>query len=884
MAPNFRILGPVEATVDGTPVSVTGQPLTLLAGLLVHANTTVSIGRIEQWLWDTDDAAPKRAKSAIQTYVMRLRQAFGDERVVRTVAGGYRVDADDSTLDLLRFESLVARGDVRSLTSAVDLWRGPALTGITSDALARDEVPRLVEQHLDAWERLIDTQLAHDESPVAELRRLTAAHPLRERFWEQLVLALHRSGRQADALAAYREAASVLAEETGLDPGPSLRALQERVLAGDLVITPAAATAAEGWLTPYQLPNDVVGFTGRAAQLAALPAEPGLVAVEGTAGAGKTALVVHLAHRVAHAFPDGQIYLNLRGYGPGEPRKRHSSLDLLLQSVGLRPDQLPADVGARETLWRSRTTGRRMIVVLDNARCTTQVRPLLPGPGSLVLVTSRTELRGLVAREGARRLTLPRMTPDEARALLVEAVGEDRVAADPAGADELLARCAYLPLAIRVLGERASRFDSMPLSRFLSEFLPAGLAGFDLDDDAETDLRAVFAPSYEALCESAARLFRLLGAHPGADFGVGLAAGLLDVPAGQARFLLGELVRAHLLEQVEPHRYQFHDLLREYAFELLGDEGGANALDWYLGAALAAFQRFYPHSNLAGFDVEPTIELADSAEATAWFEAEWGNAVAGVKYAATHGYDRHAWQLTRLLQPFLGAAGNLTDLLATHKAGLAAARRLGDPHAIGYMLNGLGVVRARQGRYEEAISYFEERVAIARKLGDRAGERAALDNVILPYQKVARHRAALRAARQAMLVGQAATPDKRAITLNNLAEAYLLAGQPERAVTEAVRAYEQVPHGASLRVLGLAYEALGDLSTSEGYFDRAIRFFRDRGAELDEAESLRFLGRVRRSLGDAGGAEAALSAALARYERLGYAEAEKVQAELELVQ
>nr|WP_279588774.1 BTAD domain-containing putative transcriptional regulator [Actinophytocola oryzae] len=880
MALDFRILGPVEATVDGTPVSVTGQPLTLLGGLLVHANTTVSIGRIEQWLWDSDDTAPKRAKNAIQTYVMRLRRAFGDDRVVRTVAGGYRVDADESSLDLLRFESLVARGDARSLTEAVELWRGPALAGVTSDALERDEVPRLVEQHLDAWERLVDTLLAKGETPVGELRRLTAAHPLRERFWEQLVLALHRSGRQADALAAYRRAAAVLAEETGLDPGPALRALQERVLAGDVLVSPTAAPATDGRVVPHQLPNDVVGFTGRVAELAALPTDPGLVVVEGTAGVGKTSLVVHLAHRVADAFPDGQVYLNLRGYGPGEPRERHSSLDLLLQSVGLRPDQLPADVGARESLWRSRTTGRRMIVVLDNARSTTQVRPLLPGPGSLVLVTSRTELRGLVAREGARRLTLTRMARDDARALLAEAVGEERVGADPAGADEFLARCAHLPLAIRVLGERASRFGSMPLSRFLSEFLPAGLSGFDLSDDDETDLRAVFAPSYEALCESAALLFRLLGGHPGPDFGVGVACGLLGESAERARFLLGELVRAHLLEQLEPHRYQFHDLLREYAAELLGDEGATAALDWYTGAALAAFQLFYPHSNLAGIDIEPTVELGDSQAATEWFEREWGNAVAGVRYAAAHGHDRQAWQLTRLLQPFLGAAGNLTDLLATHTAGLAAARRLNDPHAIGYMVNGLGVVRARLGRYGEAIECFEERVTIARRLGDRAGERAALDNLILPYQRVGRYRAALRAARQAMLAGRAATPDKRAITLNNLAEAYLLAGRPDRAVTEAARAYDQVPHGASSRVLGLAYEALGELPTSADHLTRAIAFFHDKGAELDEAESLRLLGRVRRRLGDAQGAEKALTAAMTRYRRLGYAEADQILAEL----
>jgi DNA-binding SARP family transcriptional activator len=575
MALSFRVLGPVEATVDGRTLPITGQPLTLLAGLLVHANTTVSTGVIERWLWGSGTTAPKRAKGAIQTYVTRLRQALGDEKVVRTVVGGYRLDAGETMVDLLRFEALVSRDDVGSLEKAVGLWRGTPLVGIGSDVLQRDEVPRLTAKYLRAWERLADMLLERGYAPVAELHELTAQHPLHERFWEQLMVALYRSGRQAEALAAYREVAAILADEAGLDPGPGLRAVQQRVLAGEAVVdSPVTIQAADGWLVPHQLPNDVAGFAGRRAELAALPAGPGLVVVEGTAGVGKTSLVVHLAHRIAVDFPDGQIFLNLRGYGPGQSMARSSSLDLLLQAVGLRPDQLPADPGAREALWRSRTAGRRMVVVLDNARSTDQVRPLLPGPGSLVLITSRTELRGLVAREGATRMTLARMAPGEARAVLAEAIGEARVRDDSEGADEFLRRCAHLPLAIRVLGERASRFARMPLSRFLAEFLPPGLDGFDLVDDAETNLRAVFAPSYDALCDGAAELFRRLGAHPGPDFGVGLASALLGTREERARFLLDELVRAHLLERPEPHRYQFHDLLREYAIELLGNGDG----------------------------------------------------------------------------------------------------------------------------------------------------------------------------------------------------------------------------------------------------------------------------------------------------------------------
>lgn len=878
MGLDFRILGPVEATVDGTSVSLAGQPLTLLAGLLVHANTTVSTDRIEHWLWDNDAAAPKRAKNAIQTYVMRLRQAFGAEDVVRTVAGGYRVDADESSLDVLRFDALASRTDAESLAEALRLWRGPALTGVASDALQRDEVSRLTERGLDAWQRLIDAQLAAGQAPIAELQRLTGEHPLRERFWEQLVLALHRSGRQADALAAYRRAATVLAEETGLDPGPALRALQERVLAGDPLPVPAPA---DDWVAPHQLPQDVAGFTGRDAELAALPSEPALVAVEGTAGVGKTALVVHLAHRVAADFPDGQVYLNLRGYGPGEPRERRSSLDLLLQSVGVRPDQLPTDVGAREALWRSRTAGRRMIVVLDNARSTTQVRPLLPGPGSLVLVTSRTELRGLVAREGARLHALSRLTSDEALALLAEAVGRARVAADPDGAAAFVTRCAYLPLAIRILGERASRFPSVSLTEFLADTLADGLTGFDLDDDAETDLRAVFEPSYDALCEEAAALFRLLGAHPGPEFGVHVAAALLEVPFAHARFLLGELVRAHLLEQHRPGRYEFHDLLREYAAELLGDKGGTAVLDWYLGGAMAAYAQVQPGGNVAGIDVSPVIELADRAAATEWYEREWGNLVAAVRQAHTAGHDRHAWQLTRLLQPLAINGGHRSDVLAMHKLGLASAQRLGDVRAAGYMLNGLGMLHSRVGRFHEAIDYYEQRVAGARQIGDRIGERAALTNLIIPYQRIGRLQSALRAAKQATVAGrEIGTRKQQAITLSNLAEVYLLLDRPERAVSEAERAYALSADGASMRALGLGYAALGEHATSAAHFTRAIEWFRSHDAEFDEAATLRHLGNVRASAGDVDSARSALATARAMFERLGYADADRVRADL----
>jgi DNA-binding SARP family transcriptional activator len=854
----------------------------LLAGLLLHANMIVSTDLIEHWLWDSDTNRPKQAKNAIQTYVMRLRKAFGGADVVRTVPGGYRLDADESAVDVLRFEALLARADADAglLTEALDLWRGPALTGVVSDALQRDEAPRLAERRLDAWQRLIDARLAAGESPVAELRRLTREHPLRERFWEQLVRALHLAGRQADAVAAYRRAAAVLAEETGLDPGPVLRSLHERVLAGDSL---AASPAPVDWVAPRQLPQDVTGFTGRVAELAALwPAGTALVSVEGTAGVGKTALVLHLAHLVADEFPDGQVYLNLRGYGPGEPRDEQSSLDLLLQAVGVRPDQLPAAATAREAMWRSRTAGRRMVVVLDNVRSTTQVRPLLPGPGSLVLVTSRNELRGLVARDGARRLTLARLTETEARDLLAEAVGRARVDADPAGSDAFLTRCAHLPLAIRILGERASRFPALSLSEFLRDVDGlAGLAGFDLDDDDESDLRAVFAPSYEALCDASARMFRLLGGHPGPEFGVPAAAASLSAPLAETRRLLGELVRAHLLEERRPGRYEFHDLLREYAAELLGAEGGTAVVDWYVAAALGAFTAAERGVAAGGIDVEPAMAFADRAAAIDWFEQEWANLVAAVEYAHARGHDRQTWQLARLMQALLIPGGHPSDVHAAHTLGLASARRLGDARGEAYMLNGLGVVLSRLGRHREAIDHFEQRLARARTLGDRKGERAALTNLIVPYQRVGQLPMALDAARSAVAIGEEVGPPGRlAIALNNLAEVLLLLDQPERAVQEAERAYELARDGASLRCLGRGYAGLGEPTRGAELLCRAAEWFAANDSTFDEADTRHHLGDLFRSTGEHERAFAEWTAALALFERQGHPDAGRVRTKL----
>ncbi|WP_158102695.1 AfsR/SARP family transcriptional regulator [Lentzea kentuckyensis] len=664
----FGLLGDVEVRVGGRVVDVGhSRQRCVLVALLVEANRLVPVDVLVDRVWG--EQVPHRARNAVAGYVSRLRQVLPDEVSIVGRQGGYVLTVDPMTVDLHRFTGLLERArvtpDVGLLNDALGLWRGepfstldtPWLVTVRS-ALEARRLAALLDRNDLALEQGRHTEL------LAELDATAAAFPLDERLAGQLMLALYRCGRQADALLRYEQVRLWLADELGADPGPELRLLHKKILTGDLAL-PA------GQVTPRQLPAPPRSFAGRARELAALDAvSTGPVVVSGMGGVGKTALAVHWAHRVAARFSDGQLYLNLRGFGPDDAMTTGEALRALLGALGLR---VPDSTDAQASRYRSALADKRMLIVLDNARDADQVRSLLPGsPGCLVLVTSRTRLTGLVAADGAHPVALDLLSAQESRELLAGRLRA--VPADSAATTEIITRCAGLPLALTVVAARAA-CTGFPLRAIAAE-LRRGLDPFDGGDSA-TDVRAVFSWSYRALGSAAARLFRLLGLHPGPDVCASAAAGLLGTP--QVGPLLAELTRAHLLVEHQPGRYLLHDLLRAYAVEL------AQLHDSVADRRLAT-RRVLDHY------VRTSLAAARS-QALAWFTTEQRVLLAAAEHAAATGFDTHAWQLARTLAEFLERRGHWSDLADpraqshAHRVLTRASTQLDHP--------GVSAVRAR---------------------------------------------------------------------------------------------------------------------------------------------------------------------------------------------
>ncbi|HYX59364.1 MAG TPA: BTAD domain-containing putative transcriptional regulator, partial [Streptosporangiaceae bacterium] len=558
------------------------------------------------------------------------RSLRGPGRVLVSSGAGYVLHLVPGQPDAVAFEQDLGRarqlrkagdaaGAVSALNSALSLWRGIAFAGVPGP-FAETERVRLGELRSAAAEERADVLLAvgRHEEVVPDLTAMVADHPLRERMRGLLMVALYRCGRQAEALRVYAEGRRVLAEELGIDPGSDLSRIHQQVLTMDPALSvpnglairgaggsapsdedagAGAGPAPDGGQrrprpedrttpVPAQLPLDATGFSGRREELsilrAMLPAEPGhqdssqqdsgqtvpIVVLSGTAGTGKTALAIRFGHQVAKRFPGGQLYVNLRGLDPATPPMEPAeALRLFLDALGVPPYRIPADTEGRSALFRSLLDDRQMLIVLDNARNVAQVRPLLPGaPGSLVVVTTRNELTGLVAAEGAVPLTLDVLGDVEAHEMLARRLGRARVAAEPGAADEIITACARLPLALSIAAGRAAGRPKRPLTELAAELHDArGRLDALEAGDAVTNVRAVLSWSYDQLSESAARMFRLLGVHPGPDISLSAAASLAGMPRAAAGAALRELVRTHMVAEYLPARFTFHDLLRAYA-------------------------------------------------------------------------------------------------------------------------------------------------------------------------------------------------------------------------------------------------------------------------------------------------------------------------------
>jgi DNA-binding SARP family transcriptional activator/tetratricopeptide (TPR) repeat protein len=676
-AVRVQLLGPVRAWRGADELALGGPRRRAVFGMLaMRANQPVARSELIDGLWG--DEPPSSAVNSVHVYVAGLRRVLEPRRenrapgqVLPATGAGYLLRLDPAQLDTAELDQQLAAGRrqpwaglaegdletaARSLDAALRLWQGIPLAGIPGPWADTERV-RLGELRLAAIEQRIELLLGlgRHRHVVAQLTGLIREHPLRERFREQLMLALYRCGRQADALAEFAAARRVLGTELGIEPGPGLRHLQQRILAADTTLDrpagPAGGTAERGGTAtageppgsppaaapgpaaasppvPRELPADVAAFTGREGELAELdarlarwappPGDPAgsagvvpIAVVTGTAGVGKTALAVHWAHRARDRFPGGQLYVNLRGFDPAEPMAVADALAGFLRALGLASQHVPADVDERAARYRSLLDGRRVLILLDNAAAADQVRLLLPGtPSCFVLVTSRDSLTGLVARHGARRLDLDPMPPGDAIGLLRVLIG-GRVDADPTAAGTLAGQCARLPLALRVAAEFAVSHPALTLAELTGE-LAAEQRRLDLLDaggDPRTAVRAVLSWSYRQLPPRAARAFRLAGLHPAAELSTGAAAALFGSSIADAADLLGQLRRAHLVHLAGPGRYGLHDLLRAYAADLAAAPGDpdrladgpderrpalARVLDYYLGAAAAAMDVLFP--------------------------------------------------------------------------------------------------------------------------------------------------------------------------------------------------------------------------------------------------------------------------------------------------
>ncbi|MEV1331700.1 BTAD domain-containing putative transcriptional regulator [Micromonospora costi] len=877
--------GLVVQLSSGTLQLGTPKQRTVLAMLVTHPGQLVTVDELIDELWPAEP--PPSAVPNVRTYAANLRRNFAaagaPAGVLLRQGKGYRLCVEAESIDVHQFEvehrQARLRFDEGALTRAVDLaeravgrWRGPMLAGVPLGPVLTARVAAGEEQRLAATELLADAwrRAGQGERAVPLLRELLGRHPLRESAHSLLMRTLYDRGDRAEAVAAYERAREALRGELGIAPGAELQLLR-RAIDGPEAAGPGDAapprqrTAADGPGGPAPtavnwLPRPVTDFVGRGEAIERMLAETRRVerhtsavhVIDGMAGSGKTTLAVHVAGRLADRYPDGQLFIDLRGHGGEDPVAPAAALTTLLRQLGVPGQQIPVTAACRVELWRRELARRRCVVVLDNAASGDQVRPLLPVlPGTVLIVTSRLRLTGL---DVGPPESLPVMTPDEGLALLARTAGRERVAADPEAAAEVVRRCGHLPLAIRLAGSRLTRRPSWSLAH-LAGLLADEVGAFGQLSEEQRTLAGVFATSYEPLSPTARRVFRALSLHPGPRVSTAMAAALTGLPYGAAAQALDELVDGHLVEEVETGRYRMHDLLRQYSSELsarvdpAADRRAALAelLDVVLHAALRAAERLEPDF-IRGQVAPPPPRRPDLLDAIGavgveWLERERAGLVALVVRAQEQGHHGHAWRLARTMWRFCYIRAYFDDILLTHARGLAAAEACGDAHGLASMHNYLASAHLRTGDHRAALDHVTRAVAICEREQDS-------DNLF-------RYRA-------------------------NLAVVYMFRGDLREAVAVGLESLRD-PRADGGHDLSAGLPNLGLALATSGRFAEALRIHRlhlywsrIRHNDFHILNALAHIGGVRVRLGEYRPAIRLLKASLALRDRTGhrYAEAE----------
>ncbi|WP_395574043.1 AfsR/SARP family transcriptional regulator [Streptomyces sp. BK79] len=872
----FGVLGPVRAW-RGTEPLATGSPQqrALLAALLLREGRTATAAELIDALWGEE--SPSQALAAVRTYASRLRKVL-DPGVLVSESGGYAVRGlADGALDLAAAQDLAAEaekargaGDLCHardvLRRALALWDGEVLAGVPGPYAQAQRV-RLEEWRLQLLETRLDMDLeqgCHAEA-VSELTALTAAHPLRERLRELLMLALYRSGRQAEALAVYADTRRLLADELGVDPRPGLQELQQRILQADPALAeppaPAAARTAPPPVRPAQLPATVADFTGRVSFVRELSdvlssasgdAGAGRVmavsALAGIGGVGKTTLAVHVAHQARAAFPDGQLYVDLQGAG-ARAAEPETVLGAFLRALGTADSAIPDSLEERAALYRSVLDGRRVLVLLDNARDAAQVRPLLPGTeGCAALVTSRVRMVGLA---GAHLVDLDVMSPEEALTLFTRIVGEERVASERTAALDVVGACGFLPLAIRIAASRLAARRTWTVA-VLAAKLADERRRLDELQAGDLAVEATFELGYGQLEPAQARAFRLLGLADGPDLSLPAAAAVLDLPPEDTEDLLESLVDTSLLESAAPGRYRFHDLVRLYARacaerdEHPPSERGAalsRLLDFYLATAAGVYAIERPGDRLVD-GLEPTeypgLTFTEGSAALDWLYSEAAPLLACVRQSVGTDRLRRAVDLLWAAKDLTESGADSRQYEATARAMCDATAAAGDPRAQGRARTTLTNVLLVSGRIQQAGEQAEKAMALAQSARDSTAVSWVANDrglICLHQGRYADGRAFLEQA----IEGYRAAGNRagEALSLCNLSRAHLGMDNTAKAVAIAHRGLTaQLDIGRTMRLanghftLGVALTAAGRHGDALSQFTDALRIFEEHRQRL----------------------------------------------------
>ncbi|HEX6525087.1 MAG TPA: BTAD domain-containing putative transcriptional regulator [Streptosporangiaceae bacterium] len=898
----------------------------------MSAGHAVSMDRLAELIWP--DRQPERVRASLQTLATRLRAVVPG--VIVSVGDGYLLKLDPDHVDLLHFRRLVCsaqRADdpghaLGLLDAALGLWRGEPLAGLGSAAMERDLVPALIEERLAAIERRADLHLAAGQADrvIAEMLPLTGQHPLRESLWAQLIRALSDGGRSAEAIQQYHKARELLAGELGVDPSPDMQDLYLKLLQADRQEPvsghwPASVpdtqeepiVAAELPGVPHQLPAATAGFVGRTALLKVLTehadevtadqAMTAISAISGMAGAGKTALALHWAHREAARFPDGQLYADLRGFDPSAvPAPPAEVIRGLIGALGVSAARIPTDLDAILGLYRTVLAGRRVLIVLDNARDAEQIRPLLPGsPGCMVVVTSRCPLIALAAQHGARLINLDVLAESEAAELMTARLGAERMATDPGAAAELVSLCGGLPLALAISAARAAASPQLPLAVFAAELRDVRRRLDALDGgDRATNVRAVFSWSCRYLGKLAAYLFVLLGVHPGPDISLSAAASLAGTGRAETTGALAELTARNLISERRPGRYVLHDLVRVFAAEQASarfpaDEVRAairRMLDYYLRTAHDADAQMNPQHHPLPFgppDIANAAErFASSQQGMEWFDAEYQVLVEVTGLAARTGFDSHAWQIPTTFARYLDRCGRWQSWADIQRTALAAVERLGNKNAEAWVLRLSGLLSLRLAAYREAHDQFSRALQLYSALDDQVGQARAHGDIAMTFAIQERYREALVHSGNALdLVRSADHPYVYASALNKVGWHAAHLGDYEYALACCQQALELL-RGLGYRSsqayvwdsLGYIHHRLNHHAESIDCLQRAVSIFREVGNVFELAATLNNLGDACSTFGQPVAARDAWQQALIILTDLGHPDSAQLEAKL----